>query len=40
LAPGPRVGQLLDHLLEFVTADPANNSREQLLAEARSELAR
>jgi tRNA nucleotidyltransferase (CCA-adding enzyme) len=40
LAPGPLVGQLLDHLLEFVLAEPARNSPEQLLDEARAELAR
>ena len=40
LAPGPVVGQLLEHLLEFVLAEPARNSREQLLDEARHELAR
>ena len=40
LAPGPVVGRLLDHLVEFVIADPARNSREQLLDEARAELAR
>jgi tRNA nucleotidyltransferase (CCA-adding enzyme) len=40
VSPGPVVGRLLDHLLEFVIGDPARNSREQLLDEARAELAR
>ena len=40
VVPGPLVGRLLDHLLEFVIADPARNSPEQLLAEARAELER
>lgn len=40
IAPGPLVGQLLEHLLDFVLADPARNSHEQLLDEARAELAR
>jgi tRNA nucleotidyltransferase (CCA-adding enzyme) len=40
IAPGPLVGQLLDHLLEFVLAEPARNTRQQLLDEARAELAR
>ena len=40
LAPGPVVGRLLDHLVEFVIAEPARNTREQLLDEARAELLR
>ena len=40
LTPGPVVGRLLDHLVEFVIAEPARNSREQLLDEARAELLR
>jgi putative nucleotidyltransferase with HDIG domain len=32
LAPGPRVGRLLDHLLEEVLDDPAANERTRLLA--------
>jgi len=34
------VGRLLDHLVEFVIAEPARNSRQQLLDEARAELLR
>jgi hypothetical protein len=40
MSPGPDVGRLLEHLLEFVIAEPARNSREQLLEEARAEVAR
>jgi tRNA nucleotidyltransferase/poly(A) polymerase len=40
LAPGPVVGRLLDHLVDFVIAEPARNSRQQLLDEARAELLR
>jgi tRNA nucleotidyltransferase (CCA-adding enzyme) len=36
LVPGPRVGELLDRLLESVIADPARNTRGQLLADART----
>ncbi len=36
LAPGPIIGQLLERLLESVVADPARNSREILLADARA----
>ena len=40
LPPGPTIGRLLEHLLEWVIVDPARNSPAQLLAEARAELAR
>jgi tRNA nucleotidyltransferase/poly(A) polymerase len=40
LKPGPAVGQLLDHLLQWVLDDPARNSRNALIAEARTELER
>ena len=40
LAPGPGIGRLLEHLLEWVTEDSGRNSRAALLAEARAELAR
>jgi putative nucleotidyltransferase with HDIG domain len=40
LAPGPVIGRLLEHLLDWVTDDPARNTREQLLSEARTEAAR
>ncbi|CAN5853330.1 HD domain-containing protein [soil metagenome] len=36
LRPGPIVGRLLERLLESVVADPARNSRDQLLADART----
>ena len=36
LKPGPKVGELLELLLGSVIADPARNTREQLLAEART----
>ncbi len=36
LRPGPLIGRLLDRLLESVVADPARNTREQLLADARA----
>lgn len=35
LQPGPIVGELLDHLLEFVITDPAHNTHEALRTEAR-----
>jgi len=35
LAPGPMIGRILDRLLEVVTDDPSQNTREALLAEAR-----
>lgn len=34
LPPGPQVGQVLRHLLEYVLDDPEQNQRERLLAEA------
>ena len=34
--PGPKMGRVLDHLLERVLEDPALNTREQLLALART----
>jgi hypothetical protein len=36
LAPGPVIGRVLDHLLELVTEDPAQNERGLLLEAARS----
>jgi tRNA nucleotidyltransferase (CCA-adding enzyme) len=36
LTPGPIVGQLLERLLGSVIADPSRNTRERLLAEART----
>ena len=38
LGPGPVIGQVLDALLETVTADPALNERDLLLAAAREYL--
>jgi tRNA nucleotidyltransferase (CCA-adding enzyme) len=35
VAPGPIIGEILDHLLEVVTGDPSKNERETLLALAR-----
>ncbi|MDL2334923.1 MAG: HD domain-containing protein [Chloroflexota bacterium] len=40
LTPGPVVGQLLDHLLQWVLDDPSRNARTDLIAEARAELER
>ena len=40
LAPGPLVGDLLDHLLQWVLDDPARNERDRLLGEARAKLDR
>jgi tRNA nucleotidyltransferase (CCA-adding enzyme) len=40
LAPGPVIGRLLDHLLEWVIEDAGRNTRELLLAEARAEVRR
>jgi hypothetical protein len=40
LAPGPVVGDLLEHLLQWVLDDPARNERAALIAEARMELER
>ena len=40
LAPGPLVGDILDHLLQWVLDDPARNQRDALIAEARAELDR
>jgi tRNA nucleotidyltransferase (CCA-adding enzyme) len=39
LPPGPKLGELLDALLEAVLDDPAQNRAEQLLALARARLA-
>lgn len=39
LAPGPRLGQVLEHLLEQVLAEPARNDRDTLLALARAFVA-
>ena len=36
LKPGPKVGELLERLLGSVIADPTRNTREQLLAEAKT----
>ncbi len=36
IAPGPAVGELLERLLGSVISDPTRNTREQLLAEART----
>ena len=38
LAPGPVVGDLLDHLLQWVLDDPARNERDALIAEAGAQL--
>ncbi len=38
LAPGPRLGKLLDWLLERVIADPAVNTRDRLVDLARRRL--
>src|SRR5690606_62481 len=35
MAPGPRLGEVLDRLLDAVLEDPSLNSRELLLARAR-----
>ena len=40
IAPGPRVGELLDRLLMLVIADPAQNRRDVLLAHASDWLVR
>lgn len=40
LAPGPELGRLLDRLLASIIADPARNTRQRLLADARAWLAR
>jgi tRNA nucleotidyltransferase/poly(A) polymerase len=40
LAPGPVVGELLDHLLQWVLDDPSRNARTLLIDESRAELAR
>jgi tRNA nucleotidyltransferase (CCA-adding enzyme) len=39
LAPGPIIGEILEHLLEVVTGDPSKNEREALLALAREYVA-
>ncbi len=39
LAPGPVVGQLLDHLLQWVLDDPSRNTRTALIDEARAQVA-
>jgi tRNA nucleotidyltransferase (CCA-adding enzyme) len=36
IAPGPKVGELLERLLGSVISDPSRNTRERLLAEART----
>ena len=36
MAPGPELGRLLEKLLEAVVEDPARNTRDSLLALARS----
>jgi len=40
LPPGPEIGRLLEHLLEYVLDDPARNQREILLDEAARLLSR
>ncbi|MEP7360847.1 MAG: HD domain-containing protein [Chloroflexota bacterium] len=40
LAPGPVVGELLDHLLQWVLDDPSRNARAALVDEARAHLAK
>jgi tRNA nucleotidyltransferase (CCA-adding enzyme) len=40
VAAGPIIGQVLDALLEIVTADPTQNDRDALLAHAREHLAK
>ncbi|MEP7379024.1 MAG: HD domain-containing protein [Chloroflexota bacterium] len=40
LEPGPVVGELLDHLLQWVLDDPSRNARAALIAEARAQLER
>jgi hypothetical protein len=40
LAPGPVVGDLLDHLLQWVLDDPSRNDRDELIGEARAQLER
>jgi tRNA nucleotidyltransferase (CCA-adding enzyme) len=35
VSPGPRIGELLDELLEWVIEDPRRNDAPQLLAHAR-----
>lgn len=40
LAPGPLVGDLLDHLLQWVLDDPARNEPDALIAQARAHLER
>jgi tRNA nucleotidyltransferase (CCA-adding enzyme) len=40
LVPGPVIGRLLDHLLEWVTEDAARNRPDLLLAEARAQVNR
>lgn len=39
LAPGPQLGEVLEHLLEQVLAEPARNDRDALLALARAFVA-
>jgi tRNA nucleotidyltransferase (CCA-adding enzyme) len=39
LAPGPIIGEILDHLLEVVTGDSSKNERQTLLALAREYVA-
>jgi hypothetical protein len=39
LTPGPRVGRLIDHLLDRALEDPGVNTRERLLELARERLA-
>jgi hypothetical protein len=40
IAPGPRLGQILQTLLQHVLDDPAQNTRDHLLAMAQSEVDR
>jgi tRNA nucleotidyltransferase (CCA-adding enzyme) len=39
LAPGPEIGAVLNRLLESVVTDPARNTRERLLSDARAMVA-
>jgi tRNA nucleotidyltransferase (CCA-adding enzyme) len=39
LAPGPEIGAVLNRLLESVVTDPARNTRERLLSDARALMA-
>ena len=36
MKPGPAVGSILEHLVDFVVGDPARNTRDTLIARARA----